>query len=173
MNIQYDQWILYPEYLYTVSEAAAINVDIRKKVNKVVDGVKSFSNNIFRLEKYLHDSVVKSVAYDYFNLTTEDILLDYRPLGKLPFCNSDALNYFHRTNSFISSYEELIGLIENRYESKEIVFRVKKGSTEFQRGDELKEKTMAAVLHVMNKNMNPKPFTMLFNNLHKIGKIIF
>lgn len=268
MNMQYDQWVLYPEYLYTASEAAAITADIRKKVNKVVDGARSFSNNIFRLEKYLHDSVVKSVAYDYealskddcfnahsivgaflenkavcegiakafkllcnefglkcivvvgkadpecnfnkdtyhawnivkigeesyhvdvtwdnlydkeirhisydyFNLTTEDILLDHRPLGKLPLCDSTTLNYFYCTNSFISSYEELVELIDNRYESKEIMFRIKNGSVEFQRSDEIKEKTMAAVLHVMSKNMKPKPFTMLFNEPYKIGKIIF
>ena len=64
-------------------------------------------------------------------------------------------------------------MIDNRYESKEIMFRIKKDSVEFQRSDEIKEKTMAAVLHVMSKNMKPKPFTMLFNEPYKIGKIIF
>ena len=268
MKSKYDQWTLYPEYLYTESESTAISADIRKKVKYVVGRGANFSKNTFRLEKYLHDSVVKSVAYDYealskedcfsahsivgvfldnkavcegiakafkllcnefglkciivlgyadpdgnfnkdsyhawnivkigeesyhvdvtwdnlfhnqirhisydyFNLTTEDISLDHRPLGKLPICNSTTFNYFYCTNSFISSYHELVQLINNRYESKEIMFRIKKGSSDFQKADEIKNKTEAAVLQVMRKNMRPKPFTMLFNEPYKIGKILF
>lgn len=68
----YDQFILLPEYLYTASEITALTKDIRSKVNKVAIKGNRFADNTFRLEKYLHDCVVKSVAYDYESLKQTD-----------------------------------------------------------------------------------------------------
>ena len=65
-------WILLPEYLYTNNEINRINLDIRNIVNRVKVKADTFRNNEFRLEKCLHDSVVKSVAYDYDSLKKKD-----------------------------------------------------------------------------------------------------
>lgn len=196
-------WILLPEYLYSNTEINKINNDIRNIINRIRQKADNFRNNEFRLEKCLHDSIVKSVAYDYdslkkkdafnahsivgvfldkravcegiakaykllcneydikcivvlgqankdgvygeddyhawnlvkigeesyhvdvtwdnlfdeefqhisydyFNMTTKDILLDHKPIGDLPFCSATRLNYFHSTRSFVSTYEDLI-----------------------------------------------------------------
>lgn len=261
-------WILLPEYLYTNTEINRINIDIRNIVNRIRLKADNFKNNEFRLEKCLHDSVVKSVAYDYdslkkedafnahsivgafldkravcegiakaykllcnefdikcivvlgqankdgvygdddyhawnlvkigdesyhvdvtwdnlydeefhhisydyFNLTTREILLDHKPIGDLPFCDSTRLNYFHSTRSFVSTYEDLVELINQRYSAKEIAFKALKNKGQFLRADELKEKTFTALTHVMFRKGGIKPFALLFNEMHNIGKIVF
>lgn len=261
-------WILLPEYLYTNNEINRINLDIRNIVNRVKVKADTFKNNEFRLEKCLHDSVVKSVAYDYdslkkkdcfnahsivgafldrravcegiakafkllcneyeikcivvlgkankdgvygeddyhawnlvkignesyhvdvtwdnlydeefhhisydyFNMTTKEILLDHQPMGALPLCDATRLNYFHSTKSFVSTYDDLVTLIDQRFAAKEIAFKASRDKGHFLRSDELKEKTKAAVMHVMFKKNSMKPFALLFNEMHNIGKIIF
>ena len=265
---QIGAWSLLPEYLYSNSEIKRINKDIRAVIDKVKVKADSFKNNEFRLEKCLHDSVVKSVAYDYdslkrsdcfnahsvvgcfldnkavcegiakafkllcneydikcivvlgkankdgtysnddlhawnlvkigdesyhvdvtwdnmydeefrhisydyFNVTTKDILLDHQPFGKLPECTATRLNYFYCTKSFVSSYSELTELITRRFSSKEIMFKALKDKGEFLGIDELKEKTITAILHAMFLNASYKPFALDFNEMHNIGKIIF
>lgn len=260
--------ILLPEYLYTSNQIVAINKDIRSIVNKVVVNAQKFAFDEFRLEKYLHDSIVKSVAYDYdslkrtdcfnahsivgafldnkavcegiakafkllcnefgikcivvvgkanqegdfnvndyhawnvvkigkesyhvdvtwdnmydkglqhisydyFNVTTEQIMLDHQPIVELPMCNSTRLNYFYCTNSFVSTYDELVTLIEQRFNSKSIMFKARKDQGEFQQLQELKEKTITAVMHAMFKTGLRKEFALVFNEIHNIGKIIF
>lgn len=262
-------WILLPEYLHANREINAILKDIRKVVDKVAVKANTMLSNEFRLEKYLHDSVVKSVAYDYdalkssdcfnahsvvgafldnkavcegiakafkllcnefgikcivvlgkankdgdfsgndyhawnlvkigeesyhvdvtwdnlydtdihhisydyFNVTTKDILLDHQPeSGNLPICNATRLNYFYSTHSFISTYAELVELIFTRFHAREIMFRARKEKGEFQRIDELKEKTFTALMHVMFMRGKIKTFALMFNEMHNIAKIVF
>lgn len=268
MQGQPGYWILLPEYLYSNTEINRINRDIRNIVNQVRTKADQFSNNEFRLEKCLHDSVVKSVAYDYdalkkrdsfnahsivgafldgravcegiakafkllcnefgikcivvlgkankdgiftendyhawnlvkigdesyyvdvtwdnlydedfhhisydyFNLTTKEIMMDHQPIGDLPVCNATRLNYFHSTRSFVSTFEELVELINQRFSAKEIAFKALKDKGQFLCPDELKEKTFAAMTHVMSRKWGTKPFALLFNEMHNIGKIIF
>lgn len=260
--------ILLPEYLYTANQILAINKDIRRVIDKVAVKASTMLSNEFRLEKYLHDSVVKSVAYDYdslkkndcfnahsivgafldnkavcegiskafkllcnefgikcivvlgkanqegdfsgnsyhawnlvkvsnesyyvdvtwdnmydnglqhisydyFNVTTEEIMLDHQPIGKLPLCNSTRLNYFYSTNSFVSTYEELLNLIDQRIDDNKIMFRARKDCGEFQSLDELKKKTLKGLMNIMFVKQNIRPFTLIFNETHSIGKIIF
>ncbi|MCM1498539.1 MAG: hypothetical protein NC124_08740 [Clostridium sp.] len=266
MQGQPGYWILLPEYLYTKSEINRINVDIRNVIDRIKIKADSFRNNEFRLEKFLHDSVVKSVAYDYdslkkkdsfnahsivgvfldkravcegiakafkllcneygikcivvlgqankegiygeddyhawnlvrigdesyyvdvtwdnlydedfhhisydyFNVTTKDILLDHKPIGELPLCSSTRLNYFYSTKSFVSTYEELVGLISQRFGAQEIVFKALKDSGQFLCSDELKEKTFTALMHVMLRKGETKSFSLVFNEMHNVGKI--
>lgn len=261
-------WILLPEYLLTKTEINKININIRKVINSVKARADAFRNNKFRLEKCLHDSVVKSVAYDYdsikkkdsfhaysivgafldrravcegiakafkllcnefgmkcivvlgkadkkgvftedsyhawnlvkvdnesyyvdvtwdnlydkdfhhisydyFNLTTKEILLDHQPTGDLPICDATRLNYFYSTRSFISAYEDLIELINQRFAAKEITFKARKDKGQFLCPDELREKTLAAMMHVMSERGCAKQYALLFNEMHNIGKIIF
>lgn len=268
MQGQPGYWILLPEYLYTNTEINRINIDIKNLVNRIRVKADMFKNNEFRLEKCLHDSVVKSVAYDYdalkkkdafnahsivgafldrravcegiakafkllcnefgikcivvlgkankdgifsgddyhawnlvkigdesyhvdvtwdnlydedfhhisydyFNLTTKDIMMDHQPIGDLPICNATFLNYFHSTKSFVSTYEDLVELINLRFSAKEIAFKALKDKGQFLRIDELKDKTFTALTHVMFRKGKMKPFAMLFNEMHNIGKIIF
>lgn len=262
-------WILLPEYLHSNREIDLITQDIQKIVNKISTKANELNLNDFKLEKFLHDSVVKSVAYDYdavkkndcfnahsivgpfldnkavcegiskafkllcnefgfkcivvlgkanklgdfsgddyhawnlvkigdesyhvdvtwdnmydthvrhisydyFNVTTKDILLDHQPIDtRLPVCSSTRLNYFYSTNSFVSTYFELIELVFTRFNSKEIMFKAKKDKGEFHEISELRDKTFSAVMHVMHSRNNPKPFALMFNELHSIGKIVF
>jgi hypothetical protein len=76
-------WILWPEYLYTRSETHAITRDIRKAVDKIAARGKRLSGNDFLLEKYLHDCVVKSVAYDYDALQKKDCFNAHSIVGAL------------------------------------------------------------------------------------------
>lgn len=262
-------WILLPEYLHANREINTILKDIRRVVDKVAVKADAMRLDEFRLEKYLHDSVVKSVAYDYdalkstdcfnahsvvgafldnkavcegiakafkllcnefgikcivvlgkankdgdfsgndyhawnlvkiggesyhvdvtwdnlydtdihhisydyFNVTTKDICLDHQPECRdLPVCNATRLNYFYSTKSFISTYAELEKLIFTRFHEKEIMFKARKDKGEFQRQEELKEKTIAALTHVMCMRGIKKNFTLLFNEMHNIAKIVF
>ena len=265
---QVGAWSLLPEYLYTDSEIKRINKDIRNVIDRVKVKADSFKNNEFKLEKCLHDSVVKSVAYDYdslkrndcfnahsvvgcfldnkavcegiakafkllcneydikcivvlgkankdgtytkddlhawnlvkignesyhvdvtwdnmydeefrhisydyFNVTTKDIMLDHQPFGKLPECTATRLNYFYSTKSFVSTYGELADLVNRRFESKEIMFKALKNKGEFLSIDELKEKTITAIIHAIYSNARYKPFALDFNEMHNIGKIVF
>ena len=65
-------WVLLPEYLYTQNEIKQIDKELKSIVNKIKKKADQFKNNEFRLEKCLHDSVVKSVAYDYESLKKSD-----------------------------------------------------------------------------------------------------
>ena len=65
-------WVLMPEYLYTSTEIKHIDSELKKVVAVVKNKADQFINNPFRLEKCLHDSVVKSVAYDYDSLMKND-----------------------------------------------------------------------------------------------------
>lgn len=63
---------ILPDYFYTGHEIEALNHDIRGVVSSVISRAARFEGNPFRMEKYLHDSVVKSVAYDYESLKKSD-----------------------------------------------------------------------------------------------------
>lgn len=261
-------YILYPEYLYSNNDIELINRDIENILRKIDTKARTMLSNEFRLEKYLHDSVVKSVAYDYdslqrddcfnahsvvgafldnkavcegiakafkllcneysmkcivvlgkadpagkfdgdsyhawnlvkvgngsyhvdvtwdnmfdrdiehisydyFNVTTEDILKDHQPIGQLPLCTDIGLNYFHCTKSFVSTYEELVALIMQRFNARTIMFKIKPGSQEFRTMDEVKAKTCLALSHVMMMKGTEKRMALLFNEAQWIGKILF
>lgn len=65
-------YVLFPEYLYTSNEIQKLTSDIRKVVKQIDQKASKLTDNPFRLEKCLHDSVVKSVAYDYESLMKND-----------------------------------------------------------------------------------------------------
>ena len=67
-------WILSPKYRYTPEEVGRINQEIREIVDRIKTKADDFRDNPFRLEKCLHDSIVKSVAYDYDALMKTDNL---------------------------------------------------------------------------------------------------
>lgn len=69
---QIGYYILLPEYLYTNTEIERLNQDIQNILRKIDVKACQMLSNEFRLEKYLHDSVVKSVAYDYDSLKKTD-----------------------------------------------------------------------------------------------------
>ena len=261
-------YILLPEYLYSAKEIALLNKDIRNVVNKVGAKANTMLDNEFRLEKFLHDSVVKSVAYDYdslmkndcfnahsivgafldkkavcegiakafkllcnefsikcivvlgkadpkgnfdgdsyhawnlvkigsesyyvdptwdnmydkglehisydyFNVTTEDILKDHRPIGNLPTCTATRLNYFTCTNSFVDSYESLYKIIQQRQHGKAIMFKYLNSNGEFRSVEETYIKSYMALQQVMFTTRKYRKFNLLFNETHSIGKILF
>ena len=261
-------YILLPEYLYTNTEIERINQDIHNVLRRIDVKARTMLSNEFRLEKYLHDSVVKSVAYDYdslqksdcynahsivgafldkkavcegiakafkllcneysmkcivvlgkadpegkfdgdtyhawnlvkvgngsyhvdvtwdnmferevehisydyFNVTTEDILKDHQPMGKLPICTDIGLNYFHCTKSFVSTYEDLVALITQRFNARTIMFKIKPGSLEFKTMDEVKAKTYSVLSYAMLVNGVNKKMSVFFNETQWIGKILF
>ncbi len=65
-------YVLLPQYLYSMAEIQAVTREIRQVVNRVGEKARTMLSNEFRLEKYLHDCVVKSVAYDYDSLKKKD-----------------------------------------------------------------------------------------------------
>ena len=74
-------WVLMPEYLYTANEIKRIDSELRKVVAVVKSKADQFIDNPFRLEKCLHDSVVKSVAYDYDSLMKNDCFNAHSIIG--------------------------------------------------------------------------------------------
>lgn len=268
MTGQAGYYVLLPEYLYTNSEIEKLDQDIRNILRRIDVKARQIRSNEFRLEKFLHDSVVKSVAYDYdslqktdcfnahsivgafldkkavcegiakafkllcneyamkcivvlgkadpngdfsgtsyhawnlvkvgngsyhvdvtwdnmfdtglehisydyFNVTTEDIAKDHQPLGKLPICTDVGLNYFHCTKSFVSTYGDLAGLIDQRFNARQIMFKVLPGSEELGDFEAFKAKTFLALSHAMTLRGSSKKTAVLFNEAQKIGKIIF
>lgn len=259
---------LFPEYLYSEKEIIKITLHIRDIVNKITRHAEAFMDNEFHLEKFLHDSVVKSVAYDYdslmqkdcfnahsivgaflenkavcegiakafkllcnevgikcivvlgkankdgdftgniyhawnlvkigkesyhvdvtwdnmydteirhisydyFNVTTEDILLDHQPIGRLPECNSTRLNYFYGTKSFVSSFGDIIELVQERLSNKEIMFRVRKTVLPVWNVEEFKKLTFLALIFVQNRNGDERRAAVMFNEKQYIAKIVF
>jgi hypothetical protein len=261
-------YILLPEYLYSANEIKNINKDIHRVMQKIDAKAHTMTDNCFRLEKVLHDSVVKSVAYDYaslmttdcfdahsvvgaflhnkavcegiakafkllcneygikcivvlgkadpkcvfdeksyhawnlvkvggesyhvdptwdnmcyagsehisydyFNVTTADILKDHRPRVKLPLCTSNRLNYFACTKSYVSTYAELVKLIKDRISSKMIMFKALNDKGEFKNIDEIRTKTYTALRLVMSDVGMGGKFSLTFNDVQSIGKILF
>lgn len=261
-------YILLPEYLYSTREIDLLNQDIGNILRRIDVKARNMRSNEFRLEKYLHDSVVKSVAYDYdslqksdcfnahsivgalldkkavcegiakafkllcneydmkcivvlgkadpagkfdgdtyhawnlvkvgngsyhvdvtwdnmyeqqmehisydyFNVTTEDILKDHQPMGQLPLCTDIGLNYFHCTKSFVSTFDELVSLISQRINAKAIMFKIVPGSAEFPTMEEAKTKTQMALFQAMIRTGVSKKAAVLFNDTQWIGKILF
>lgn len=261
------EFILMPEYIFRISESEAITRDIRKVVNKVSTSAQKYSGNEFRLEKYFHDSMVKSIvydhdaltakdkynafsvvgafldktavcegiakafkvlcnehaikcivalgkaspdriydeesyhawnlvkingesyhvdvtwdnryhdegaehiSYDYFNLTTSEILIDHQPEDVLPLCTSEKLNYFTCTDSNVSTFEELCRLIRNRRHLKMIVFRMLNDKGEFSTEEEMHEKVIYAAERELEDIIKTGNVKIAFNELHRIGKI--
>lgn len=122
----------------------------------------------------MFDHDVEHISYDYFNVTTEDILKDHQPLPrKLPMCEDTGLNYFHCTKSFVSTYEELSSLIAQRFNARSIMFKIRPNSPEFASMEEVKTKTYMALTHAMMLKRCQKKMTLLFNETQWIGKILF
>lgn len=122
----------------------------------------------------MYDQGIDHISYDYFNVTTADILKDHQPLlGQLPNCTDTGLNYFHCTKSFISSYEDLTSLIAQRFNAQTIMFKVSPNSAEFSSMDDVKAKTYMALTHVMLLKRSNKRTSVLFNETQWIGKILF
>ena len=261
-------YVLLPEYLYSQKEIIAINSDIRSVIKKIDSKAEAFSNNQFRLEKFLHDSVVKSVAYDYdslmkndsfnahsivgafldnkavcegiakafkvlcneyrikcivvlgkadpkgefdgdsyhawnlvkiqdesyhvdptwdnmyhdglqhisydyFNVSTDEILLDHQPIGELPLCQAKTLNYFVCTNSVVDSAETLYTLIAQRINKKAIMFKYKIGADGFSSFEEVFFLTYIATASIVQHMQSTRKYRLLFNERQFIGKIIF
>ncbi len=268
MTGQAGYYVLLPEYLYTNTEIEKLNQDIQNVLRRIDVKARQLQFNEFRLEKFLHDSVVKSVAYDYdslkktdcfnahsivgafldkkavcegiakafkllcneyemkcivvlgkaepngdfsgdtyhawnlvkvgngsyhvdvtwdnmfdtqiehisydyFNVTTEDIMKDHQPMGLLPNCADTGLNYFHCTKSFVSTYQDLVELIIQRFNARQIMFKILPGSQDFVDFEALQAKTFLALSHVMALKGANKKAAALFNKAQQIGKIIF
>lgn len=268
MTGQAGYFVLLPEYLYTVSEIEQVNLDIQNVLRKIDVKARTMLSNEFRLEKYLHDSVVKSVAYDYeslkkadcfnahsivgafldkkavcegiakafkllcnqysmkcivvlgkadpsqqfgentyhawnlvkvgngsyyvdatwdnmydqgldcisydyFNVTTDDILKDHRPNGQYPLCKDTGLNYFFCTKSFVNTYEDLVTLLLQRFNAKVIMFKISPGSTDFRSMEEVKIKTYLALSHIMALRKIERKACASFNDAQWTGKVIF
>ena len=94
-------------------------------------------------------------------------------MGQLPICTDIGLNYFHCTKSFVGTYEELVGLIMQRFNARAIMFKIKPGSPEFKTMDEVKAKTYLALSHTMLMKGVNKKMAVLFNEAQWIGKILF
>ena len=106
----------------------------------------------------MFDHDLEHISYDYFNVTTNDILKDHQPLPrKLPDCTDTGLNYFHCTKSFVSTYDELTTLIAQRINSRAIMFKIRPNSADFTSMEEVKTKTYMALAHIMmSKRINKK-----------------
>lgn len=261
-------YVLLPEYLYSQKEIMAINNDIRTVIKKIDEKANVFINNQFRLEKFLHDSVVKSVAYDYdslmkndcfnahsivgaflenkavcegiakafkvlcneyqikcivvlgkadpmgvfdgnsyhawnlvkiqdnsyhvdptwdnmfhdglrhisydyFNVTTEEILLDHQPIGELPLCTANSLNYFVCTHSIVDSMQSLKSLITQRKNRETIMFKYRIGTDGFSSFKEAFYQTYI-VIASLNQHMSyGRKYKILFNERQAICKLIF
>jgi hypothetical protein len=230
-----------PIYLYSKKEAAIINKQILNNISVIEKKVCKFRNDDFRLEKYLHDFLVKNVtydydslkkedqydahsivgpfiktkavcegiakafkllcnyfdikcfivvgkagknnnlsvdsnhawnivkindksyhvdvtwdnfldkepkhiSYDYFNITTKEILLDHNPTVMIPECNADDLNYFSFTNSIISTESDLEIYLYKNIQQKKIVFKFNR--------ELVKTKSESQILNLVSLKLN-------------------
>lgn len=266
---QSGNYLLMPEYLCSMQEIERINRQIFAVMAKIDRKARTLMSDPFRLEKYLHDSIVKSVAYDYeslkrndcynahsivgalldrkavcegiakafkllcnaynmkcivvlgkadpagrfdgdtyhawnlvkvggqsyhvdptwdnmyenglqhisydyFNVTTEDILRDHRPMAELPQCRDTDLNYFFWTKSFVGNMDELARLIEQRLDSKSgcIMYKIRQNN-DFNGPQDIQMKTLVALAQVLKGKAEEKKFRLMFNEAQGVGKILF
>lgn len=140
--------------------------------NLVKIGGESYHVDVTWDNKY-HDEP-PHISYDYFNMTTEDILKDHRPAGyALPFCDSTSLNYFYSTGSIVNGYSQLVGLVKSRLSSKRIMFKASADKGEFLTFDEFQQKTCDAVRQALAESGEARAFTVCFNETHKIARVFF
>lgn len=66
------EWTIYPEYVYSASEARTIIAEMHQVVDKVIHKALEYKNDPFEMELFLHNSVVKSVVYDYESLKVQN-----------------------------------------------------------------------------------------------------
>lgn len=260
---------LQPSYIYSCHDIEAIVRDVKKIINKMSHKVDHFRDNQLRIEKFLHDSLVKSVAYDYdalqkiechnahsivgaflekkavcegiskafkllcnefgikcimvvgyadkkghfgndnkhawnlvkiknesyhidvtwdnlydthrsrvvydyFNISTEDILLDHQPTAApLPICKSNRLNYFNYTKSIVYTYEELLSLVIERFDKKEIMLKLKRNQGEFISIEEVKAKIVNALKEAAHIYGKARSYRFAFNETQNIVRITF
>lgn len=255
-----DGYLLMPEYLYSINESRAINKEIKRVIARVMNRADQWKDNCFRLEKYIHDSVVKSVAYDYdalnagecynahsivgaflehkavcegiakafkllcniygmkcmvvlgkanpegnfsgdtyhawniiklgrgsyhvdvtwdsdaafphgagnirydyFNLTTEEIMADHLPMVEIPICNASIFNFFHYTKSMVNTDRELKALIEDRICSKSIMFKLSERYNDYAHMELVLNKTSGYVQSAMRKKFTKRMFAITMN----------
>ena len=121
----------------------------------------------------LYDTEIRHISYDYFNLTTTDILRDHQPIDdNLPYCNSTRLNYFFATNSYAKSYQDIEHIVSDRIKKKEIMFKVQNESW-FNSLEEFKKQLSKIVIKNMYLKFSIKPFALMFNERQGIVKIVF
>lgn len=119
------------------------------------------------------DGEIRHISYDYFNVTTEEILKDHMPnIATLPVCRDTRLNYFYATNSIIDTYDQLVALIKTRISAKEIMFKTTPGQGAFADIEDFKRKTYEAVLQAMRESGTAMAFALMFNEMHGIGKVM-
>lgn len=119
------------------------------------------------------DGEIRHISYDYFNVTTEDILKDHMPnTTALPVCTDTRLNYFYATNSIVNTYDQLEALIKARISSKEIMFKAAPGHGVFSDIEVFKRKTYEAVLQAVRESGVSMTFALMFNEMHGIGKVM-
>jgi len=81
MSFRAGQCVLTPEYIYTMHEIASLTHDVHNITLKIRAKANAIQDNAFRLEKFLHDSIVKSVAYDYGALDKTDCFNAHSVIG--------------------------------------------------------------------------------------------
>ena len=222
---------IYPKYLYSFTEARMMIEKIHNAADPVIQRALEYKNDPFKMELFLHNSVVKSVAYDYeaaarageghnahsiigtfidtkavcdgisrafkllcdsvglpclvvagyaddkgifpkdslhawnlvnidgqwyhvdvtwdameliysggkqsehhfmfdyFNLTTEDIAVDHRPMEPIPLCTAKEDNYFYRRGKYANTYDDMLRIIEQQIDSDKIRIRIDCGES--------------------------------------------
>lgn len=129
-----------------------------------------------RNESYYVDVTWDNICghgYDYFNVTTEEILKDHMPnISTLPVCRDTRLNFFYATNSIIDTYDQLVALIKSRISAREIMFKTTPGQGAFADIEDFKQKTYEAVLQAMRESGTAMTFALMFNEMQGIGKVM-
>jgi len=121
-----------------------------------------------------YDREISYISYDYFNMTTEDLLKDHRPdIAALPICTDTRLNYFYATNSIVNTYGRLVELIKQRISESLIMFKAELGKSEFSDVEDFRKKSYEAVMQAARESGVAKTFALMFNEIHGIGKIFF
>lgn len=80
-GVPFDYYLM-PEYLYSQREIEQLNRQVKGIVAYICKKAKSFQSE-FRMEKYIHDSIVKSVAYDYDALMKDNCVDAHSIIGAL------------------------------------------------------------------------------------------
>ena len=102
------------------------------------------------------------IGFDYFNLTTEDIAVDHRAIEHIPPCISQEYNYFYYMNKVAGTYEDIVRMIDQQYESDRIRLRIDQKASAFLNGN-TKEQTLQALQEVIYQRKKADQFTYYFN----------
>ena len=119
-----------------------------------------------------YNYAIKHISYDYFNLTTEDILRDHTPNHKIPRCEDNDLNYFVFTGSVISDHDMMKAYLKKNYGKKKIVFKLSEDYAALNSGSKATDMIFRILYSAIPENGKLYKYVMYNNKEQRVYRLL-